>query len=88
MSDGVGPAVRALRQGQERTLEDLAAEASVSRNYLIRIEQGQSQPTIPLLCRVVRPLGRRVILAPTSRPVADDEIALCEDDLLPAAEAV
>src|SRR6185437_13203105 len=45
----IGPALRALRLREGRTLDEVAARCGVSRKYLSSIEQGRSEVSFPLL---------------------------------------
>ena len=51
---GVGPRLRALRQQQQQTLDDLSAATGISASTLSRLEAGQRRPNLDLLLRLAR----------------------------------
>ncbi len=54
---GVGPRLRALRQGRDTTLADLSAATGISVSTLSRLESGQRRPTLELLLPLARAHG-------------------------------
>ena len=52
----IGPALRALRLREGRTLDEIAASCGVSRKYITNIEQGRSEISFPLLLRLAAAL--------------------------------
>jgi transcriptional regulator with XRE-family HTH domain len=51
---GVGQRLRAMRQGRETTLSELAAETGISVSTLSRLESGERRPTLELLLPLAR----------------------------------
>jgi transcriptional regulator with XRE-family HTH domain len=49
---GVGPRVRALREGMELSLRDLAARSGVSAQMLSQVERGETSPTLAVAARI------------------------------------
>ncbi len=56
----VGPRLRAARQAQGWTLEDLAGRAGLSLSTLSRLESGKRQASLELLLPLTRQLGIRI----------------------------
>ena len=54
---GVGPRLRALRQGRDTTLADLSRATGISVSTLSRLESGQRRPTLELLLPLARAHG-------------------------------
>ncbi|WP_432479496.1 helix-turn-helix domain-containing protein [Nocardioides sp. GXQ0305] len=54
---GVGPRLRALRQGRDTTLADLSSATGISVSTLSRLESGQRRPTLELLLPLARAHG-------------------------------
>jgi transcriptional regulator with XRE-family HTH domain len=54
--------IKALREQQKISQEELAARAGVSRGYLARLETGRHDPTITMLEKLAKalkvPIGR------------------------------
>ena len=48
----LGMRVRYLREQKGMTLEDLAFEANVNKNYLSDLERGNRNPTVKILERI------------------------------------
>lgn len=48
----LGARIRYLRQQKNMTIEDLALEANVNRNYLGDLERGTRNPTVDILNRI------------------------------------
>ncbi|MEU6202257.1 helix-turn-helix transcriptional regulator [Micromonospora musae] len=71
----VGDALRARRQGQQRTLREVSSAANVSLGYLSEIERGQKEPSSELLAAICDALGAR--LSELLREVSDT-VALAE----------
>jgi transcriptional regulator with XRE-family HTH domain len=53
----IGERLKALRLGQNFTLDQLAGAAGVSRAMISRIERGEASPTAALLARLCEALG-------------------------------
>jgi transcriptional regulator with XRE-family HTH domain len=49
---GVGPRVRALREGMELSLRDLAGRCGVSAQMLSQVERGETSPTLAVAGRI------------------------------------
>ena len=75
----IGDALRARRQGQQRTLREVSTAANVSLGYLSEIERGQKEASSELLAAICAALGAR--LSEVLREVSDT-VALAEQ--LPA----
>ncbi|MEU5939165.1 helix-turn-helix transcriptional regulator [Micromonospora sp. NPDC047548] len=71
----IGDALRARRQGQQRTLREVSTAANVSLGYLSEIERGQKEPSSELLAAICDALGAR--LSELLREVSDT-VALAE----------
>ena len=52
----LGYRIRYLRQQRNMTIEDLALEANINRNYLGDLERGMRNPTVVILNRLVKAL--------------------------------
>ncbi|HEU0024217.1 MAG TPA: cupin domain-containing protein [Thermoleophilaceae bacterium] len=48
----VGPRVRALREGMDLSLRDLAARSGVSAQMLSQVERGETSPTLSVAARI------------------------------------
>ena len=48
----LGARIRYLRQQKNMTIEDLALEANINRNYLGDLERGTRNPTVDVLNRI------------------------------------
>ena len=48
----LGARIRYLRQQKNMTIEDLALEAGINRNYLGDLERGTRNPTVDVLNRI------------------------------------
>ena len=48
----LGARIRYLRQQKNMTIEDLALEADINRNYLGDLERGTRNPTVDVLNRI------------------------------------
>jgi transcriptional regulator with XRE-family HTH domain len=53
----LGERIRALRQQQGMTLEDLAGLANISASHLSRLERGQTQPSFIVAATLADHLG-------------------------------
>ena len=53
----LGMRIRYLREQQKMTLEDLAFEADVNKNYLSDLERGNRNPTVKVLSKIADALG-------------------------------
>jgi transcriptional regulator with XRE-family HTH domain len=71
----IGDALRARRQGQNRTLREVSSVANVSLGYLSEIERGQKEASSELLAAICDALGAR--LSELLREVSDT-VALAE----------
>ncbi len=52
----LGARIRYLRQQKNMTIEDLALEAEINRNYLCDLERGTRNPTVVVLNKVAKAL--------------------------------
>src|SRR5919112_6305958 len=52
----IGPRVRALREGMELSLRDLAARSGVSAPMLSQVERGETSPTLAVAARIAHGL--------------------------------
>ena len=52
----LGARIRYLRQQKNMTIEDLALDAEVNRNYLGDLERGTRNPTLLILNRIAEAL--------------------------------
>ena len=52
----LGARIRYLRQQKNMTIEDLALEAEINRNYLCDLERGSRNPTVNVLNRIAKAL--------------------------------
>ncbi|WP_410812966.1 helix-turn-helix domain-containing protein [Micromonospora sp. 067-2] len=68
----IGDALRARRQGQQRTLREVSTAANVSLGYLSEIERGHKEPSSELLAAICDALGARLseLLSEVSDTVA------------------
>lgn len=78
----LGEVLREFRRAQNRTLRDVAAEASVSLGYLSEIERGAKEASSELLASVCSALG-----VPLSTVLGDvrDRVALVEGMTAPVS---
>ena len=53
----LGARIRYLRQQKNMSIEDLALEANINRNYLGDLERGLRNPTVILLNKIAMALG-------------------------------
>ena len=53
----LGARIRYLRQQKNLSIEELALEAEVNRNYLGDLERGMRNPTTLVLAKIARALG-------------------------------
>ena len=58
LAQAFGAAVRALRSGQGMAQEALAHRAGIERSHMGKIERGEHMPTLVLILRIARALGR------------------------------
>ena len=72
----IGDALRARRQGQQRTLREVSSAANVSLGYLSEIERGQKEASSELLASICDALGAQ--LSELLREVSDT-VALAEE---------
>lgn len=56
----IGDALRARRQGQQRTLREISSAANVSLGYLSEIERGQKEASSELLAAICQALGSQL----------------------------
>ena len=52
----LGARIRYLRQQKNMTIEDLALEAEINRNYLCDLERGTRNPTVVALNKIAKAL--------------------------------
>ena len=52
----LGARIRYLRQQKNMTIEDLALEAEINRNYLCDLERGTRNPTVVVLNKIAKAL--------------------------------
>ncbi len=78
----IGEALRARRQGQQRTLREISSLANVSLGYLSEIERGQKEASSELLAAICEALGSR--LSDVLRE-ASDQMAHAEQAALAAS---
>ena len=52
----LGARIRYLRQQKNLTIEDLALEAEINRNYLCDLERGTRNPTVMILNKIAKAL--------------------------------
>ena len=53
----LGYRIRYLRQEKNWSIEDLALEAGINRNYLSDLERGTRNPTLMILNKIAKALG-------------------------------
>ena len=59
----MGDSIRGARVSQELTMKDLAEKSEISVTSLSRIENGKTNPTIMILVRIFKALGREKEIA-------------------------
>lgn len=59
----MGDSIRGARVSQELTMKDLADKSEISVTSLSRIENGKTNPTIMILIRIFKALGREKEIA-------------------------
>ena len=52
----LGARIRYLRQQKNWSMEDLALEAEINRNYLCDLERGSRNPTVNVLNKIAKAL--------------------------------
>ena len=52
----LGARIRYLRQQKNWSMEDLALEAGINRNYLCDLERGSRNPTVNILNKIAKAL--------------------------------
>ena len=52
----LGMRIRYLREQKKMTLEDLAFDSNVNKNYLSDLERGNRNPTVKILTRIAQAL--------------------------------
>lgn len=52
----LGARIRYLRQQKNMTIEELALEAEINRNYLCDLERGTRNPTVMILNKIANAL--------------------------------
>ncbi|MDX2065891.1 MAG: XRE family transcriptional regulator [Fimbriimonadaceae bacterium] len=67
----VGPRLRQLRENRGLTIRELAARADVSKNTILRIEQGLpiSEPLLHRICNKLQTILPNLLLTPTDTTV-------------------
>jgi transcriptional regulator with XRE-family HTH domain len=58
--DGLGPRIRALREGMDLSLRDLALRCGVSAPMLSQVERGETSPTLQVAARIAHGLELRL----------------------------
>lgn len=53
----LGRNITSHRESKGMTREELASAVGVSRNYIVRIEQGSKRPSVRLLAKIAYTLG-------------------------------
>ena len=53
----LGMRIRYLREQRKMTLEDLAFDANVNKNYLSDLERGNRNPTVKVLAKIADALN-------------------------------
>lgn len=76
----IGDALRARRQGQQRTLREISTAANVSLGYLSEIERGRKEASSELLAAICGALGYR--LSEVLREASDHLARVEHADLL------
>src|SRR3954454_12455940 len=56
----VGPRIRALREGMDLSLRDLATRSTVSAPMLSQVERGETSPTLQVAARIAHGLDLRL----------------------------
>src|SRR5437868_5298708 len=56
----LGPRIRALREGMDLSLRDLAERSGVSAPMLSQVERGETSPTLQVAARIARGLDLRL----------------------------
>src|SRR5437763_14164114 len=56
----IGPRIRALREGMDLSLRDLAERSGVSAPMLSQVERGETSPTLQVASRIARGLDLRL----------------------------
>src|SRR5690349_24693618 len=56
----LGPRIRALREGMDLSLRDLAERSGVSAPMLSQVERGETSPTLQVAARIARGLELRL----------------------------
>ncbi len=59
-SDSLGPRIRALREGMDLSLRDLAERSGVSAPMLSQVERGETSPTLAVASRIAAGLELRL----------------------------
>ncbi len=56
MQNGIGKAIRILRQAKEWKLKELADRAQISVSFLSLVESGERQPSLDVIRRIAKAL--------------------------------
>ena len=56
INNQLGARIRYLRQQKNLSMEDLALEAEINRNYLCDLERGSRNPTVNVLNKIAKAL--------------------------------
>lgn len=56
----LGKRIRNIRKFQNKTIEDLALDSNVNRNYLGDLERGKRNPSFKVLLRIIEQLQMSV----------------------------
>jgi len=69
---GLGQAVRSARLRRGLSQQELADRAGLSRQWLVQLEQGKTNPTWDLVLRLMSALDLQMRLEPTTEPARSD----------------
>jgi len=64
--------LRGLREGAGFSYSDLARISGVSRSYLHQVEQGESEPTLGMVQKVLAVYGLQLAIVPLETAAAGD----------------
>lgn len=54
----IGKNMRKIREKQERTQEDVAAEAGIEMSYYSKVERGEANPSLEIIYAIIRALHK------------------------------
>lgn len=49
--------VRRIREGQGLSLRELSKRSGIAISYIMRVEAGEANPSVKIMCRLARALG-------------------------------